>query len=62
MFYTIIEKIKYRRREIRARRFSSRKIWVSRPEIKHTNSNITITLYIYNKQYYFIQRKNFKHL
>lgn len=55
----IIEKIKirFKSRSIRKKRFSSNKVYVSRAEMKHTNSKVTITLYIYNKQKYYLKRK-----
>jgi hypothetical protein len=34
----------------RLRKYSSHKIYVSNGEFKHTNNNVIITLYIYNKQ------------
>lgn len=57
MFSKIIEKTKARRKDILARKYSSRKIWISVPEIKHTNNKVIITLFIYNRQYnYFINK------
>ena len=49
-----VVKIKSRRVEIRNARQSIKKILVSKPELKHTNSKVTITVYIYNaeKKYY----------
>ena len=57
MFYNKIEKTKSRRKDIMARKWSSRKIWISRPEIKHSNNKLTITLYIYNRQYNYFANK-----
>jgi hypothetical protein len=34
----------------RIRRLSTNRIFVSRAEFKHTNSKVTVTLYIYNRQ------------
>ena len=44
-------KAKHKHRSIRFRRQSGNKIWVSKPEIKHTNDKTAITLYVYNKEY-----------
>ncbi len=44
------KKIKSRRLRIRARRLSTNRILVSRPEVKHTNDKVIITIYIYNRQ------------
>lgn len=43
-------KIKSVRLRLRARRLSTNRILVGRPEIKHTNDKVTITIYIYNRQ------------
>ena len=55
-------KIKSPRLRTRIRRLSTNKIFVSRAEFKHTNSKVTVTLYIYNRQkkYFFnkIRRLN----
>lgn len=53
MFNKTLEDIKIKRvsRFIITRRRSGNKIWVSKPELKHTNDKITITLYVYNKEY-----------
>nr|WBP63460.1 ribosomal protein S3 [Cladonia leporina] len=42
--------IKSRRLRIKARRLSINKILTSKPQLKHTNDQIIITLYIYNRQ------------
>lgn len=55
------KKIKSRPRNFRTwkRILSSRKIVVSKPELKHTNDKIIITLYIFNRQkFYFIRKIN----
>lgn len=46
------EKIKwvFKRRRTNKMRYSANRIYVSRPELKHTNSKITIMLYMYNKK------------
>ena len=44
------KKIKTHRLRIRARRLSTNRILVSKPEIKHTNDKSIITIYIYNRQ------------
>lgn len=36
---------------------SSRKIWISKPEVKHTNDKVTVNLYIYNRQKQFFIEK-----
>jgi hypothetical protein len=43
-------KLLFKSRRTNKIRSSSEKIYVSRPELKHTNNKITIMLYIYNKQ------------
>ena len=43
-------KLLFKRRRTNKIRYSADKIYVSRPELKHTNNKITIMLYIYNKQ------------
>lgn len=42
--------IKSRRLRIKARRLSINKILISKPQLKHTNDQIIITLYTYNRQ------------
>jgi hypothetical protein len=42
---------------IKLRRLSINKIFVSRADIKHTNSKIIITIYIYNRQKKFFFNK-----
>lgn len=37
-------------RRMRVRRLSTNRILVSRPELKHTNDKVVITLYVYNRQ------------
>lgn len=36
---------------------SERNFWISKPELKHTNNNIIIDLYIYNRQKQFFLKK-----
>lgn len=45
-----LEKKMKSRRIRRARRLSTNRILVSRPELKHTNEKVTITIYAYNRQ------------
>lgn len=49
--------ILYKRRRANKNRYSANKIYVSRSELKHTNSKLFIILYTYNKQKSFIERK-----
>lgn len=44
------KKIRSRRLRVRAIRLSTNRMLVSRPEIKHTNDKVIITLYVYNRQ------------
>lgn len=44
------KKVKSPRLRIRARRLSTNRILVSRPEVKHTNDKVIITIYVYNRQ------------
>ena len=44
------KKIKSRRIRIRVRRLSTNRILISKPELKHTNDKVIITLYVYNRQ------------
>lgn len=44
------KKVRSRRLRIRFRRLSTNRMLVSRPEIKHTNDKVIITLYVYNRQ------------
>ena len=57
-------KIKSKRLRIRIRRLSTNRIFVSRAEFKHTNSKVTVTLYIYNRQkkYFFNKIRRLKTL
>jgi len=43
-------KILFKRRRDNKSRYSANKIYVSRAELKHTNSKLIIILYTYNKQ------------
>lgn len=43
-------KFSFKRRRTNKSRYSAKKIYLSRPEIKHTNTKLTILLYVYNKQ------------
>jgi len=49
--------IKYKRISTRYRRLSPTKIFVGKPELKHTNSKVTITLYVYNEQRRFLNKQ-----
>nr|QCS26204.1 ribosomal protein S3 [Acanthothecis fontana] len=55
-----IENIKLRRINTTKKKKLSHKIWISRPEIKHTNSKLTITLYLYNRQFNYYLAKLLK--
>ena len=46
-----------KRRRVRKNRNSANRIYISRAEIKHTNTKILIILYTYNKQKYLIEQK-----
>jgi hypothetical protein len=43
-------RLSFKRRRPNKIRYSADKIYVSRAELKHTNTKVTILLYIYNKQ------------
>lgn len=43
-------KVLFKRRRAKKIRYSANKIYTSRVEFKHTNSKISVTLFIYNKQ------------
>ena len=49
-------KILFKRRRDNKTRYSANKVYASRAELKHTNTKIFITLYIYNKQKSSIER------
>jgi len=49
-------KVLFKRRRDNKSRYSANKIYVSRAELKHTNTKILITLYTYNKQKLSIER------
>ena len=48
--YKLEKKIKSRRIRNRVRRLSTNRMLVSKPELKHTNDKVIITLYVYNRQ------------
>jgi hypothetical protein len=48
--YVLERKMRKERLLLRLRRLSSNKIYVSTGEFKHTNNNVIITLYLYNRQ------------
>lgn len=60
MYSSLLEKrIKAPRMRTWKRRLSSRKIWVSKAELKHTSGKVTITLYIFNRQNtYYVKKLN----
>ena len=43
-------KNKIKRIQAWKRRIYSRKFWIGRPELKHTNDNVTINIYVFNRQ------------
>lgn len=43
-------KILFKRRRANKSRYSANKIYVSRAEIKHTNTRLLVILYTYNKK------------
>lgn len=52
-YYNIVQdkiKIMYKRRRSNRGRYSANKVYVSRAELKHTNTTLSIILYTYNKQ------------
>jgi hypothetical protein len=57
MFNKNIEKVKTRRIDLRFRRLSARRIWVGKPEIKFTNDKLSITVYVYNREYNYYLKK-----
>lgn len=48
--YVLERKMRKERLLLRLRRLSSNKIYISTGEFKHTNNNVIITLYLYNRQ------------
>lgn len=57
LFSSNEEKLTSRRMRLRFRRLSVNKIFVSKAELKHTNSKVIITLYVYNEEKLFITNK-----
>ena len=55
MSENIIRRI-YKRRRSNKTRYSADKIYVSRPELNHTNTKITVMLYTYNKKKFSLER------
>lgn len=49
-------KILYKRRRANKKRYSANKVYVSRAELKHSNTKLTIILFIYNKQKSILER------
>ena len=60
-FYFTNKIIKSKRLAIRFRRLATRKIFVSKADVKHSNSKIIITLYVYNQEKRYLNR-NIKRL
>jgi hypothetical protein len=56
-FYFYNKAIKTKRMPIRFRRSLVKKIFISKAEIKHTNSKVVITLYVYNAEKSYLNRK-----
>jgi len=54
MLYKI--KIRFKRRSRNKTRYSANRLYVSRAELKHTNTKITILLYTFNKQKSLLER------
>lgn len=46
----------FKRRRDNKTRYSANRIYVSRTELKHTNTKLLISLYVYNKQKSSIER------
>src|ERR1700761_8559897 len=44
-------------KRLNSKRFSSNKLFLSKAEMKHTNNNVIITLFIFNKNKNFIKYK-----
>jgi hypothetical protein len=55
MFENKIKNV-YKRRRANKERYSANKLYVSRAELKHSNTKLTIILYIYNKQKSIVER------
>jgi hypothetical protein len=49
-------KIPFKRRRTNKTRYSADKLYISGAELKHTNTKLTIMLYVYNKQKLSIQQ------
>jgi hypothetical protein len=49
-------KVLFKRKRANKNRYSANKIYVSKAELKHTNTRLSIILYIYNKQKSLIER------
>lgn len=56
-FYFNKKVLKSRKIAMRFRRLSFKKIFISKAELKHTNSKVIITLYIYNEEKRLLSRK-----
>lgn len=55
-FYFSQEIIKSKRIAMRFRRLATRKIFVSKADVKHTNDKVIITLYVYNQEKRYLDR------
>lgn len=56
-FYFSDKVLKTKRIAMRFRRLALKKIFVSKAEVKHTNSKVIITLYVYNAEKKYLNRK-----
>lgn len=56
-FYYSSKVLKSKRLAMRFRRLLIKKIFVSKAEVKHTNSKVIITIYVYNEEKRFLQNK-----
>jgi hypothetical protein len=56
-FYFSDKILKTKRIAMRFRRLALKKIFVSKAEVKHTNSKVIITLYVYNAEKKYLNRK-----
>lgn len=55
-FYFSNKIIKSKRIAMRFRRLATRKIFVSKADVKHTSSKVIITLYVYNQEKRYLKR------
>jgi len=52
-----IKKVFFNRRKDNKVRYSANRVYTGKPELEHTNSNLFITLAMYNKKKAFFERK-----